>query len=60
MDSYDDGGFSGASLERPTLQQLLRDIEAHKVDCVVVYKVDRLSRSLLDFARSCRYSRSAG
>ena len=48
---YDDGGFSGGSLERPGLQQLLIDIEAHRVDCVVVYKVDRLSRSLLDFAR---------
>jgi site-specific DNA recombinase len=48
---YEDGGFSGASLERPALQQLLADIHARKVDCVVVYKVDRLSRSLLDFAR---------
>jgi site-specific DNA recombinase len=48
---YDDGGFSGGSLERPGLQQLLIDIEARRVDCVVVYKVDRLSRSLLDFAR---------
>src|SRR5438045_7260790 len=50
-DNYDDGGFSGASLDRPALHQLLRDIEARKIDCVVVYKVDRLSRSLLDFAR---------
>jgi site-specific DNA recombinase len=49
--TYEDGGFSGASLERPALQQLLADIEARKIDCVVVYKVDRLSRSLLDFAR---------
>jgi site-specific DNA recombinase len=48
---YNDGGFSGASLERPGLQQLLADIEARRIDCVVVYKVDRLSRSLLDFAR---------
>jgi site-specific DNA recombinase len=48
---YDDGGFSGGSMDRPALQQLLDDIEAHRVDCVVVYKVDRLSRSLLDFAR---------
>src|SRR3569833_3158253 len=48
---YDDGGFSGASLERPALQQLLEDIEARKIVCVEVYKVDRLSRSLLDFAR---------
>src|SRR5207248_9943284 len=44
-------GFSGGSMERPALQQLLDDIEAHRVDCVIVYKVDRLSRSLLDFAR---------
>lgn len=48
---YDDGGFSGGSTERPGLQQLLDDIEAGTTDCVVVYKVDRLSRSLLDFAR---------
>jgi site-specific DNA recombinase len=48
---YDDGGFSGGSLDRPALQRLLQDIEAGRVDCVVVYKVDRLSRSLLDFAR---------
>jgi len=50
-DHYDDGGFSGGSMERPALQQLLDDIEARRVECVVVYKVDRLSRSLLDFAR---------
>ena len=50
-DRYDDGGFSGGSMERPALDRLLRDIEAGKVDCVVVYKVDRLSRSLLDFSR---------
>src|SRR3954449_4418125 len=48
---YDDGGFTGASLERPALKKLFADVEAHKIDCVVVYKVDRLSRSLLDFAR---------
>ena len=48
---YDDGGFSGSSLERPALQKLLEDVDASRVDCVVVYKVDRLSRSLLDFAR---------
>src|SRR5580692_10817486 len=48
---YDDGGFTGGNLDRPALKQLLEDIEAHQVDCVVVYKVDRLSRSLLDFAR---------
>jgi len=48
---YDDGGFTGADMERPALQRLLAAIEAGEVDCVVVYKVDRLSRSLLDFAR---------
>jgi site-specific DNA recombinase len=48
---YDDGGFSGGTVERPAIQRLLADIEAKRVDCVVVYKVDRLSRSLLDFAR---------
>lgn len=48
---YDDGGYSGGTLERPGLQQLLKDIERGAVDVVVVYKIDRLSRSLLDFAR---------
>jgi DNA invertase Pin-like site-specific DNA recombinase len=48
---YDDGGYTGGNLERPALRRLLRDIEAGAIDCVVVYKVDRLSRSLLDFAR---------
>ena len=48
-DSYDDGGFSGANTQRPALQRLLVDIEAGRVDCVVVYKYDRLSRSMLDF-----------
>jgi site-specific DNA recombinase len=48
---YDDGGFSGGNLERPGLQRLLSDVEAGRIGCVVVYKVDRLSRSLLDFAR---------
>src|SRR5256885_7903603 len=43
---YNDGGFSGSSLDRPALQKLLEDIEARRLDCVVVYKVDRLSRSL--------------
>jgi DNA invertase Pin-like site-specific DNA recombinase len=50
-DRYDDGGFSGGSMERPALQRLLRDVESGVVDVVVVYKVDRLSRSLTDFAR---------
>ena len=48
---YDDGGFSGGSTDRPALQQLLADIKAHKVDVIVVYKVDRLTRSLADFAK---------
>ena len=50
-DRYDDGGFTGGNMERPALTRLMADIEAGQVDCVVVYKVDRLSRSLLDFAR---------
>ena len=50
-EQYDDGGFSGGSIDRPALNRLLADIEAGKVDCVVVYKVDRLSRSLMDFSR---------
>src|SRR5712672_1706418 len=50
-DHYDDGGFSGGTLERPGLKRLLADIEAGKVDVVVVYKIDRLSRSLMDFSR---------
>ncbi|MEI8197239.1 MAG: recombinase family protein, partial [Phycisphaerae bacterium] len=48
---YDDGGFTGGNLQRPAMQRLLADIAAGRVDCVVVYKVDRLSRSLMDFAR---------
>jgi len=51
VNQYNDGGFSGSSLDRPALQKLLEDVEARRLDCVVVYKVDRLSRSLLDFAR---------
>ncbi|HXP88667.1 MAG TPA: recombinase family protein [Bryobacteraceae bacterium] len=47
---YDDGGFSGGNIDRPALKRLLADVTAKRVDCVVVYKVDRLSRSLLDFA----------
>jgi site-specific DNA recombinase len=50
-DCYDDGGFSGGTLERPGLKRLLADIELGKVDVVVVYKIDRLSRSLMDFAK---------
>jgi site-specific DNA recombinase len=50
-DRYDDGAFSGASLERPALQQLLADVRAGKIDIVLAYKVDRLTRSLADFAK---------
>jgi DNA invertase Pin-like site-specific DNA recombinase len=50
-DAYDDGGFSGGTLERPGLQQLLADIEEGLVDVFVVYKIDRLSRSLMDFSK---------
>src|SRR5271170_514685 len=49
--AYDDGGFSGGTLERPALQRLFTDIRAGLIDSVVVYKVDRLTRSLADFAR---------
>jgi site-specific DNA recombinase len=48
---YDDGGFSGGTMERPALKRLIADIETGKIDVVVVYKVDRLTRSLSDFAR---------
>ena len=48
---YDDGGFSGANTDRPGFQRLMCDIQEGKVDVVAVYKIDRLSRSLLDFAR---------
>jgi len=50
-DHYDDGGFSGGTLERPALKRLFRDIEENKIDCVVIYKIDRLSRSLFDFQK---------
>jgi site-specific DNA recombinase len=48
---YDDGGYSGGSTDRPDLQKLLDDIRARKIDVIVVYKVDRLTRSLADFAK---------
>ena len=48
---YDDGGYTGGNMERPALKRLLQNVEAGEIDCVVVYKVDRLSRSLLDFSR---------
>ena len=50
-DHYDDGAFSGASLDRPALQRLLSEVRANRIDTVVVYKVDRLTRSLADFAK---------
>ena len=50
-DHYDDGGFTGANTERPALKRLISDIKEDKIDCVIVYKVDRLSRSLLDFVQ---------
>ena len=49
--AYDDAGFSGGTLERPALQRLLQDIENQRIDVIVVYKVDRLTRALSDFAR---------
>src|SRR5262249_56593971 len=48
--SYDDGGYTGGNMERPALGRLLADIQAGQDDCVVVYKVDRLRRSFLDFS----------
>ncbi|MGB4191894.1 MAG: recombinase family protein [Rickettsiales bacterium] len=48
---YNDGGYSGGNLERPALQRLLQDIKDSKVDCIIVYKIDRLTRSLLDFSK---------
>jgi site-specific DNA recombinase len=50
-DHYDDGGFSGGSMDRPALQKLLLDVQAKRIDVIVVYKVDRLTRSLADFAK---------
>jgi DNA invertase Pin-like site-specific DNA recombinase len=50
-DRYDDGGFSGGTLDRPAMQRLLADVERGAIDVIVVYKIDRLSRSLMDFAR---------
>ena len=50
-DHYDDGGYSGGNLKRPALKRLMADVEKGKVDMIVVYKIDRLTRSLLDFAQ---------
>jgi site-specific DNA recombinase len=52
-DMYDDGGLSGGTMERPALQRLLADVRAGKVQIIVVYKVDRLTRSLADLLPSC-------
>lgn len=57
---YDDGGFTGANIDRPAFQRLLADIDAGRIDVVVVYKVDRLSRSLLDFAKVMERFNAAG
>src|SRR5260221_569826 len=57
---YDDGGFSGGSTERPALKRLLADIQSHLIDVVVVYKVDRLTRSLADFAKIVEIFDAAG
>ncbi|MBF0418157.1 MAG: recombinase family protein, partial [Magnetococcales bacterium] len=51
LDRYDDGGFSGGNMERPALKRLMSDIEAGRVNVVVVYKIDRLTRSLMDFGK---------
>src|SRR4030081_275274 len=48
---FDDGGYTGGNMDRPALKRLLAAVEARTVDCIIVYKVDRLSRSLLDFSR---------
>jgi site-specific DNA recombinase len=58
--AYDDGGFTGANLDRPAFARLLADIEAGQVDVVVVYKTDRVSRSLLDFAMVMKRLNEAG
>lgn len=50
-EEYSDGGFSGGNMERPALKQLMADIKAGKVHIIVVYKIDRLTRSLMDFAK---------
>ncbi|MCP4006338.1 MAG: recombinase family protein, partial [bacterium] len=59
-DQYDDGGFSGGNTERPALKRLLADAEAGRIDIIVVYKLDRLSRSLLDFLNLHRSLESLG
>jgi len=56
--SYDDGGYSGGTLERPALRRLIADIEEGRVDAIIIYKIDRLTRSLLDFCSARRNSRA--
>src|ERR1043166_8275865 len=58
--TYDDGGFSGGTMDRPALTRLLADVEAGRLDTIVVYKVDRLTRSLADFARIVEQLEAAG
>jgi len=60
QERYDDGGFSGGNLERPALKRLLAEIEAGRVQRIIVYKIDRLSRSLLDFARLAEFFEQHG
>ncbi len=50
-ETYDDGGYTGGNMERPALQRLLRDMQLGRIDCVITYKLDRITRSLIDFAR---------
>jgi len=57
---YDDGGFSGGTMDRPALQRLLSDIRAGEVDVVVVYKIDRLTRSLFDCATNVKFFDTRG
>ncbi len=57
---YDDAGFSGGNVERPAFQRLMGDVAERKIDCIVVYKIDRLSRSLMDFARIMETLESCG
>ena len=59
-DRYDDGGYSGGSMERPGLEQLLSDVRDGRIDIIVVYKVDRLTRSLADFAKMVDLFEGAG
>lgn len=59
-DRYEDGGISGGAMDRPALQRLLQDIRDRKIDVVVVYKIDRLTRSLMDFSKTVEIFDGAG